>query len=107
MVYALVQDVAASWQEYRHVTPALVEPAPAGLLLHAAGPTDEGVRIIDVWESEQHWQRFQTERLQPAVAVLGDAARIRRTVREFRPAHVVVGAPHPNPADRVEQKEEP
>jgi quinol monooxygenase YgiN len=92
VAYALVQDVAASWQRYRQVTAALVEPVPAGLILHVAGPTDEGVRVIDVWESEQHWQRFRTERLQPALAALPGPFRLEPTIRALHPAEVVVGA---------------
>ena len=29
-----------------------------GILSHVAGPTDEGWRVIDVWESEHAFQRF-------------------------------------------------
>ena len=46
MSYAFVQDIAARWQDYQQVAAALVRPAPAGLILHAAGPTDEALRII-------------------------------------------------------------
>jgi hypothetical protein len=29
-----------------------------GILLHAAGPTESGWRVVDVWESEEAFQRF-------------------------------------------------
>ena len=29
-----------------------------GILAHAAGPTDEGWRVVDVWESEEAFARF-------------------------------------------------
>ena len=29
-----------------------------GILLHIAGPTEDGWRVIDVWESEEAFQRF-------------------------------------------------
>ena len=29
-----------------------------GILSHAAGPTADGWRVIDVWESEEAFQRF-------------------------------------------------
>ena len=61
MPYAFVQDVASSWEQYEHFAAALVEPAPDGLILHVAGPTDEGFRIIDVWESEEAWQDFSDQ----------------------------------------------
>ena len=91
MAYAFVQDVASSWEQYQRITAPLVEPAPTGLILHVAGQTDEGFRIIDVWESEEAWQRFQAERVEPAIAALGGPARLEPTFRDLHPAHVVVG----------------
>lgn len=29
-----------------------------GILSHVAGPTDSGWRVVDVWESEEAFQRF-------------------------------------------------
>lgn len=92
MSYVLVQDVSASWKQYEGVTAALMDPAPAGLILHVAGPTDEGFRMIDIWESEQAWDRFRAERLAPAIAALGGPARPEPTLRGLHPAHVVRGA---------------
>lgn len=34
------------------------EDAPAGLISHAAGPTDDGVLVVDVWESGEALQSF-------------------------------------------------
>jgi hypothetical protein len=90
MAYAYVQDVAASWQQYQRVAGSLVQPAPAGLILHVAGPTEEGVRIIDVWDSEQAWQRYRTERLEPAIAALGGPSRPEPTFRDLHPEHVLL-----------------
>lgn len=90
--YAFVQDVAASWEHYQQVTATVIEPAPSGLILHIAGPTDEGFRAIEVWESEQAWRRFETERLAPAIAALGGPARPEPTFRDLRALHVVVGS---------------
>ena len=61
--YAFVEDVAASWEQYDRFASALAGVAPPGLIVHAAGPTDEGFRIIAVWESEEAWQRFRSERI--------------------------------------------
>jgi hypothetical protein len=90
VAYAFVQDVAASWQQYE-LAAATVEPVPDGLILHAAGPTDEGFRIIDVWESEDAWHRFEAERLAPAIGALGGPARPEPTFRDVRARHVVFG----------------
>ena len=29
-----------------------------GILFHSAGPTENGFRVVDVWESEEAFQRF-------------------------------------------------
>jgi hypothetical protein len=90
VAYAYVQDVASSWEQYRSVAAALVDPPPDGLILHVAGPTDEGVRIIDVWESDEAWLRFRSERLDPAIAALGGPARPEPTFRDLHPEQVLL-----------------
>jgi hypothetical protein len=91
MSYAFVQDVASSWEQYRLFAAALDEPAPNGLILHVAGPTDEGFRIIAVWESKEAWDDFRARRLAPAIAALGGPSRPAPTFRDLHPAHTVVG----------------
>jgi hypothetical protein len=88
--YAFVQDVASTWEQYERVAAPTVEPPPDGLILHIAGPTDEGFRIIDVWESKQAWERFRAERLAPALAALGGPASPEPTFRDLNATHVVV-----------------
>ena len=39
---------------------------PPGLICHVATETPEGVRIYDVWESEEDFQVFARDRLLPA-----------------------------------------
>ena len=34
------------------------EGAPPGRLYHVAGPTQDGWRIVDVWDSQVHFERF-------------------------------------------------
>jgi hypothetical protein len=91
VTYAFVQDVAASWEQYERVSAAMVDPAPAGLILHVAGPTDEGFRTIEVWESLEAWEQFRVDRLEPAIAALGGPFRPESRFRDLRPAHVVAG----------------
>jgi hypothetical protein len=38
---------------------------PEGQLDHIAGPTAEGFRVIDVWESREAFERFEREVLAP------------------------------------------
>jgi hypothetical protein len=92
MAYAFVQDIASSWVQYQRVAAGLTDPAPPGLIMHLAGPTDEGFRIIDVWDSEQAFKRFQAEHLQPAVAALGGPSRPETTFRDLHAKHLVIGS---------------
>ena len=89
MAYAFVNDVAASWERYERFAAALAGAVPAGLILHVAGPTDEGFRIIGVWETEDAWLRFRAERLDGAIEA--SAQHAQPIFRALRPAHVVYG----------------
>ncbi len=86
MSYAFVQDIAATWEQYEHFA-AAIAARPGGLVIHVAGPTDEGFRIIGVWESEAAWERFEAAR-QREHAV---APPTRTTFRALHPKHVVYG----------------
>jgi hypothetical protein len=41
---------------------------PEGLIVHTAGELDGVFQIVDVWESAEHAERFDRDRLAPAVA---------------------------------------
>ena len=79
--YAVVQDVPASWDAYLERVEAIGAPLPEGLLVHVAGPTDEGFRMIEVWESQAAWERFRDERLARA---LDHSLRLRQTHTTIR-----------------------
>ena len=85
MSYVIVEDVVASWEHYRRVADALAGPPPSGLIVHAAGPTDAGYRIVGVWESEQAWRSFAGR--------LDDEATPApmQVLRALQPVHVVYG----------------
>ena len=91
MPYAIVEDIAASWERYVAAAEAIVDPAPSGLILYAAGATDEGIRIIGVWEHADAWERFRAERLSPALAALPGPAPPLAAIRSLHAEHVVVG----------------
>jgi hypothetical protein len=38
---------------------------PAGALFHAAGQTADGLRVVDVWESDEAFQRFAEDQIGP------------------------------------------
>jgi hypothetical protein len=42
-----------------------------GLLAHIAGQGKSGFRVVDVWESEEAWNRFSDETLGPIAEELG------------------------------------
>ena len=43
---------------------------PAGLIVHTACETSEGIRIVDVWASEAAFHAFEHDRLEPAMATV-------------------------------------
>ena len=47
------------------------DSAPEGLLSHVCGVTDDGILIVDVWDSEESLQRFFDEGLGAALAEAG------------------------------------
>jgi len=46
------------------------DPAEGGIL-HVCAFDDDGMRITDVWESPEHFQRFGESRLMPVVKEIG------------------------------------
>ena len=43
------------------------ENPPDGCLAHSAGQSPDGWRLVDFWESREHFDRFFQERLAPAL----------------------------------------
>ena len=91
MSYALVEDIAASWEQYGAIARS-VSAGPTGLVLHVAGPTDEGFRIIEIWESEDAWRQFAPER-ERALEAVDPPLQPRPVVRDVHALHVVFGSP--------------
>jgi hypothetical protein len=44
---------------------------PAGALVHMAGETDGGFRVVDIWESAEAFQKFAEEQIQPLSSAEG------------------------------------
>jgi hypothetical protein len=55
------------------------DQAPEGLIIHSAGQGDQGWYIYDIWESQEHFQRFSDGQVMPAAQELGlgDEARVQ------------------------------
>ena len=62
MTIAILFDIpGATQQQYDEVTQKLEvagEGAPPGRLYHVSGPTQVGWRVVDVWESQEQFERF-------------------------------------------------
>ncbi len=76
MAVGVITNLEAGSDQYDQVQ-AVIKPKenpPEGLIVHTAGQKqDGGMRIFDVWESEQAYTSFREERLMPAVKeVLGE-----------------------------------
>lgn len=68
MPYAFTQDVPIDATTYKEITDGLGDEPPKGLVAHVAIERPEGgLRYVDVWESEEDWDRFREERLHPVV----------------------------------------
>jgi len=69
--WAFVSELPISREQYDKLHEELGSDNPEGLIVHAAGESGSGVRIIDVWESKQQFEVFQSERLGPAMRKVG------------------------------------
>ena len=68
MTYVFVQDVPIDAEFYAHIKQGLGDEPPPGLISHLAFELPEGgLRYLDVWDSEDDWNRFAEERLHPVV----------------------------------------
>jgi hypothetical protein len=70
MTYAFVQDVPADPEFYAQIRARIGDEAPKGLVLHLALQREGGLRYIDVWDSEQDWERFHYDVIEPVVTEL-------------------------------------
>jgi hypothetical protein len=60
------------------------ESAPDGLIAHMAGEIDGGIRIVDIWESRDLFDRFLQQQLGPAMGQIpGTEAITPPTPQEF------------------------
>jgi hypothetical protein len=48
-------------------------PAPPGALFHWVAQTDDGILVVDVWESEEVFDRFAAEQIVPFTQEAGIA----------------------------------
>lgn len=78
MPYAFSQDLPTGKDMYDGLSDRIGDEAPKGLIVHLAFETPTGMRVVDVWESEEQFDRFQEERLRPAMDQVLQKAGITR-----------------------------
>lgn len=81
----IVQFAGMKADKYDAVNEALdlwTHGPPEGNLSHVAGPGADGWCVIDVWESQGHWERFFERRLKAAFEKVGGIPQPRITTFE-------------------------
>lgn len=58
------------YEKVNEVAGVAADP-PAGLIVHTATEAEDGVHVVDVWESQAHIDEFVNTRLGPAFASVG------------------------------------
>jgi hypothetical protein len=83
MAIVVVNEIEGGNQDfYDQVNPKVMPDGnlPDGCRVHVAGPTKNGWRVITVWDSEERFQQFRTEKLIPAVQEAGSEGRIAQDI---------------------------
>ena len=78
-----------TWEQYEQLVQDLdLSGPPEGVLIHVCGPTsDGGWRMVDVWESQEAFERFANELLIPHAQALGFPQTSKREF--FEPFHLL------------------
>jgi hypothetical protein len=92
MAVAMLMEIPGGTQEqYDRVMDELqLETMPEGGILHVAAPMDGGWRVLDVWETREHFERFYADRLEHAIANAGVPA----AEPKFQELHNVMAVDH-------------
>jgi hypothetical protein len=78
-----------TWEQYEQLVQDLgLSGPPEGVLTHVCGPkSDGGWRMVDVWESQEAFERFANELLIPRAQARGFPQPSKREF--FEPFHVM------------------
>ncbi len=94
MAYAFTQDLPGNKDMYTKLSDRIGDEVPKGLIVHLAFEIADGMRIVDLWESEADFDHFQAERLGPAMdKVLQEAGVSRESLgqpqeQELKPVEI-------------------
>lgn len=82
MTYAFIRDVPINEAQYAEVRAGIDASTggeiPKGLVAHLVIRQDEGLRYVDVFESQADWERFRDEHVNPVVLQMIDKYGIAR-----------------------------
>ena len=67
MSYAFTRDVPGNIAIYEQIKGALGDTEPPGLIARIVTVIPGGLRHLQIWESEQAWQGYQRQHVEPAV----------------------------------------
>ena len=70
MAWGFISELPVGREEYDRLN-AEIHGDPPGLILHTSSEKDGKMRIIDVWESKDAYERFEQETLMPAMGRIG------------------------------------
>jgi hypothetical protein len=71
-------------EHYDAVTERIGWDKPGGVHAHIAGPTEGGFTVIEVWDSEEHIDRYMEQGLGEAIQeVLGEAGVSEPKITQF------------------------
>ena len=70
MAWGFVSELPISLADYDRLNGEIGQD-PEGLILHQSSQSANGVRIIDVWESKDAYERFERDTLMPAAERAG------------------------------------
>jgi hypothetical protein len=94
MAVVIVNEIEGGNQDfYEQVNPKVMPEGrlPDGCQLHIAGPTENGWRVITVWDSDEQFQQFRNETLIPAMREAGGEDRIAASISS-QPVHNLLRA---------------
>ena len=91
MTYSFIHDVPADESIYRKVRSLLPADPPKGLVAHLVIQRDNGLREVDVWDTEADWTRFRDEHVEPAVTSVLASLGIPNdeSLTSFEQVHVI------------------
>jgi hypothetical protein len=96
VVGILTEYPGATREQYDRLGQAMgLTGLPSGALFHLCGPIDGGWRIIDIWESEEAYERFVAETILPAARAVAFPHPSKREV--FTPHHAFPAAQSSRP----------